>query len=398
MNDTPSPESQPRMPGVKYAKETRYRQETTTIDGVSSTRSVPYEVLVPVPPRDWDEVILRGVTGLAMGITGLAVVGTTASVGGQLSELLNPVISYGVGVIFSGTWLAAMGLEWVLRTDPERAKPARICGWIALAISMTAVFSYGHAHGQDIAGGVGACLDLLAKGLWALLIHTHRVPLSDGVRNWLVDQEGTAAGRALLSRKIARLNRNEAYQRAVGGREYQAAGAIITTEEQVQELPAPVVVTERLPVAPVVPVAPVAPPVPPVQPLSGQTGPVPAPIAPQAPVPPVSGQTAGQVSVPVAGGGQAPVPPQSGQGAPVSGQTSGQQAPQGSHPNVTLFGPSRAATIRNALAADPNITDEALTDLVRAAHGDSKNLADNVRRERSRVLNPPKPSTRKKTS
>lgn len=385
------------MPGVKYAKETRYRQETTTIDGVSSTRSVPYEVLVPVPPRDWDEVILRGVTGLAMGITSLAIVGTTASVGGQLSELLNPVISYGVGVIFSGTWLAAMGLEWVERTDPKRANPARICGWIFLTISMLAVFSYGHAHGQNIAGGVGACLDLLAKGLWALLIHTHRVPLSAGVQGWLIDQQGTAAGRALLARKIARLNRNEAYQRAVGGREYQAAGAIITTLEPTQELPAPVVTTERVPV---VPVAPQVPPVPPVQPLSGQTGQAPAPVAPHAPVQPVSGQTAGQVPAPVTGGGQAPVPQLSGQGAPVSGQTagqtSGQQAPQGSHPNVTLFGPSRAATIRNALADNEQISDEDLIDLVKAAHGDSKNLADNVRRERSRILNPPK--SRKKTS
>lgn len=392
-NQNPTPEQQPRIPGVKYAKEVRFRQETTTIDGVPSTRNVPYDVLVPVPPRDWDEVILRGVTGLAMGITGLAVVGTTASVGGQLSTILHPVIAYGTGVVFTSAWLAAMGLEWVMRTDPKRANPARIVGWIALAISMAAVFSYGHAHGQDLAGGVGACLDLLAKGLWALLIHTHRVPLSAGVQGWLIDQEGTAAGRALLARKIARLNRNEAYQRAVGGREYQAAGAILTIEEPVQALTAPVVIAESVPV---VPVAPEVPPVPPVQPLSGQTGQAPAPIAPQAPVPPVFGQTAGQVSALLTGGGQAPVPQMSGQGAPVSGQTSGQQAPQGSHPNVTLFGPSRAATIRNALADNEQISDEDLIDLVKAAHGDSKNLADNVRRERSRILNPPK--SRKKTS
>lgn len=373
MNDTSPYESQPRVPGVKYVKETRYRQETTTIAGVSSTRNVPYQVDVPVPPRDWDDVILRGVTGLAVGITGLAVVGTTASVGGQLGEILHPVISYGVGVVFTATWLACLGLEWVARTDPKQANPARIVGWITLVISMAAVFSYGYDHGQAVAGGVGACLDLLAKGLWALLIHTHRVPLSAGVSHWLHEQEQQVASRSLLSRKIARLNRNAAYQQAVGGREYQAAGSILTSVEEAPALPGPDVSGQGVRPVPVEVQAPVA-------------------SAPQAPVLPPSGQAgpvSGQGQAPVLPAPEAPVPPPSGQGEPESGQG---QAPDPQKPeqSVAQIGGSIAGAIRKLLAEDPTWEeDQRLDDLVKAVEamcGPRDKLAQTVRRTRDREL------------
>lgn len=409
MNDSTDQQPQPRIPGVRYKTETRYRQETTVIDGRTSTRNVPYQVDVPQPPRDWDRVIIRGVTGLAIGITGLAVIGTTASVGGQLSEILHPVISYGVGVVFTATWLACLGIEWVMsQTDPKRALPARVGGWIALVISMLAVFSYGHDHGQNIAGGVGACLDLLAKGLWALLIYAKDVPLGEGIAHWVRDQEQEAAGRARLSRRLTNLNRDEAYQRAVGGREYLAAGAIITHADPAPALPAPAPVAAPVP-EPVPAAAPVpAAPQPPVQP-SGQpghgAGQAPAAAAAQAPVPPVSGQPGGQTSAQATAPDPTTVPDPSGQPGGQGPDPSGQKPPAKLPANVTeLFGDTRAATIRNALAKDPDISDEALTDLVRQAHGDSKNLADNVRRARQREENPPPRArrsgtgTRRKTS
>jgi hypothetical protein len=390
VNDTTSDEQQPRIPGVRYKAETRFRQETTVIDGRSSTRDVPYTVYVAQPPRDWDRVIIRGVTGLAIGITGLAVIGTTASVGGQLSEILHPVISYGVGVVFTATWMACLGLEWVLsQTDPKRAVPARVGGWIALAISMAAVFTYGHDHGQDLAGGVGACLDLLAKGLWALLIYAQDVPLRAGIANWVQDQAEEAAGQAKLARRIAALNRIAEQHRAVGGREYQAAGAIMTSAETTTALPAPTPVMQAAAPAPgpVIPdpVPPVLPvPQPPVQP-AGQTGhsagQAPAQTPAQTLVPPLSGQPSAQATAP----NPAAVPDPSGQDTDTSGKRPSPKLPA----NVTeLFGDSRAATIRNALNADPDISDAALTDLVRQAHGDSTNLADNVRRARQREENP----------
>ena len=60
-------------PGVRYRKVTRTREETTVINGIPSTRDVPYDSWEPVPPREWDDVILRGVTALAITVTVVAV-------------------------------------------------------------------------------------------------------------------------------------------------------------------------------------------------------------------------------------------------------------------------------------------------------------------------------------
>ena len=38
---------QPRTPGVRYRKVTRTRDETTIINGIPSTREVPYEAGCP---------------------------------------------------------------------------------------------------------------------------------------------------------------------------------------------------------------------------------------------------------------------------------------------------------------------------------------------------------------
>ncbi|MGW3735179.1 hypothetical protein [Streptomyces sp. NPDC005148] len=241
---------QPRTPGVKYRKVTRHRQETTVIDGVPSTRRVPYDAWEPVPPREWDEMILRGVTGLTVGITLIAVVATTASVGGLLSKMVPEPVAYGMGFVFIAAWLSCLAWEWLSRINPEQAQPARVAGWVALAISMGAVFTYGHTLNQPWAGGFGSCIDLLSKGLWALLIRHHAVPLDEGVAHWVTEQEQKLAGRELLSARLLRLNRNAAYQRAVGGREFQAADAILNSAETTRVLdasaaPAPPVVPEE---------------------------------------------------------------------------------------------------------------------------------------------------------
>jgi hypothetical protein len=243
-------EPQERLRGVRYEKVTRFRMETTVIDGVPSTRRVAYQAWEPAPPRDWDELILRGVTGLAIAVTVIAVVATTASVGGLLDALVPSAVAYSTGVVFTSAWVACLGVQWLNRVNPERAKPAMIGGWVALAISMGAVFAYGHTLHQPWAGAFGACIDLLAKGLWALLIGHHAVPLDAGVAHWVTEQEQKLAGRELLSARLLRLNRNAAYQRAVGGREFQAADAILNSAETARALdasaaPAPPVVPEK---------------------------------------------------------------------------------------------------------------------------------------------------------
>lgn len=336
-----APEEQPRIPGVKYRPVTRYREETTVIDGVPSTRRVEYKAWEPVPPRDWDEMILRGVTALTIVVTVIAAMATTASVGGLLSATVPQGIAYTMGLVFTASWLACLALEWLSRVDPDRAGAARHAGWAALLIGMGAVVTYGHSLDQLWAGIFGACTDLLAKGLWTLLLRFHAVPLDAGVAHWVTEQEQKLASRELLAARLLRLNRRTAYQKAVGGVEYQAAGAILSSARTA---------THGLPTTG----EPVAEPAP-------EPAPAPAPAPPVAP------------PVPSA-------PPVS----PRSGQAGGQQSPV---PSVSdIHRPSIAAICRTEIAADPAVTDAALVDAVRAAgHLDRPTLFDTVRRSALRV-------------
>lgn len=332
---------QQRIHGVKYRKVTRYRLETTVIAGIPSTREEPYDDWEPVPPREWDDLILRGVTGVAIFFTAVAVVATTASLGGLLDPLVPYPVAYGMGSVFTIAWLYCLGIEWLNRTAPDRAKPAKLAGWFFLLLSMVAVVSYGHTLDQMWAGGFGACIDMVAKGSWWLLLREYAVPLDAGVAHWVNDQEQKLAGRALLAGRMARLNRRDAYQRAVGGAGYQAATAILSsTEAARQGLPAASDEPAPEPVpAPVVPAAPVAPPV-----------------------------------VPAAG----PVPPAADQ------DDTEQQAP---FPHVAeISRPAIAAICRKEIADDADVTDAALVTAVLAAgHPDTTKLADTVRRSAQRI-------------
>lgn len=236
--ETPEPQ-EPRIPGVKYRKVVRHREVTTVLEGIPSTREVPYDAWEPVPPREWDEAILRGVVTVAVLFTVIAVVATTASVGGLLSAMVPAPIAYGMGVVFTLSWVCCLAIEWLNRVNPARAKAARNAGLGALALSMGAVFLYGHTLGLPEAGIVGACIDMLAKGSWWLLINHHAVPLDDGVAHWVTEREQELASRELLSGRLARLNRRTAYQRAVGGTEFQAATAILNSAQASRGLPAP---------------------------------------------------------------------------------------------------------------------------------------------------------------
>ena len=181
-------------------------------------------------------MILRGVTALAITVTVVAVVGTTASVGGLLAHLVPSPVAYAMGGVFTSVWVACLGIEWLNRINPAHARAARVGGRWALVLSMAAVFAYGYTLGQPVAGGVGACIDMLAKGLWALLIGYHVVPLDEGVAHWVTEREQELAGRELLARRLFRLNRRAAYQRAVGGTEFEAASAILASAERPRSL------------------------------------------------------------------------------------------------------------------------------------------------------------------
>lgn len=228
MPDTPAPRR--REPGVRYRRVTKQREVATVIDGIRTIHIEDYEVDEPVPPTDWDTIVLRGVIGIAVSLIVLAFLGTATAAGGLLSDLLHPVIGHLLGLVFTAIWLGCLGLEWLDgRIDPDRAVPARVAGWIALALSMGAVIVYGHTRGVVWVGVAGACIDLSAKAFATLVLRRYQVRLSKGVANWVIEQEQRAAGRALVSDRLRKLGRGEAYRRAVGGPEYQAAEAIFAS-------------------------------------------------------------------------------------------------------------------------------------------------------------------------
>ncbi|MCX4458522.1 hypothetical protein OOK58_42170 [Streptomyces sp. NBC_01728] len=364
---TETPETpQHWQPGTRRRKVKIQRAETTVIDGRPSTRMVPDEVWVTLPPRDWDEIIRRGVTAVAVVVTVLAAAGTTASVGGLLSHMLHPGVAYAVGVVFTSSWLACLGVEHIERVDAGRAQRARIGGWAALIISMGAVITYGHTLDLLPAGVVGSCLDLLAKGLWFLVMGLDAVELDAGVAHWVAEEEQHMAGRFLLGTRLARLNRRAVQMRA-GGPEFEAAEAILAqaSGHQAQQIlsgphpdpsgqPVPTPAQQPAPVQQPATPAPVQQPAPTSLAITQAASVPPVPsVAQQAPAD-TSGAASGQAPDPSAQQTQPPVPP------------------------VTPMGPSIAQTVRLVLSEDWGIDDEDLVERVRQVHGDRPKLHDTV--------------------
>ncbi|MDH6489614.1 hypothetical protein [Streptomyces sp. SAI-127] len=412
MTETPEM-PQNGQPGMRRRKERVQRPVTTVIDGKPSTRMETQEVWVDVPPRDWDEIIRRGATSVAVLVTLLAAAGTTASVGGLLGRLLHPGVAYAVGAVFTSSWLVCLGIEHIERVDADRAARARNAGWIMLLIGMAAVITYGHEMEQLPAGVVGSCLDLAAKGLWWLIMGLDRVKLDAGVAHWVTEQEQEMAGRYLLGIRLRRLNRR-AVQLHAGGPEFQAAQAIMSQATgQPQQLPAADMSGHAVPVsAPVSGQTPAQAPMP----VSGQvpdpSGPPPsAPTPPPAaPTPPPSAPTVPPAApVPPPAAPAPPVPPvtPAATGASGSSEQGGEeeqpeeQGTTGTPPNLQPVGPlSIAAAVRQARTEDPDQTDAQMVARVLMLRGGDDNgdrvkFTDTVLRTRRRQENPP--ARRKKT-
>lgn len=277
-------ENRPRVPGVRYRKETRYRTEITTIDGVSEERRVPYTVEVPQPPVDIDQLIVRGVTVAACVATLATMAGTVASIGGLLSGVIPAEVAYSVVAVFDVTWLCCTGMEYVHRFHPQRAEMARSWGWFSLVVGMLAIGSYGWVEGIWEAGVAAAMVPLLNKGLWKMVIDSYAPPLSPGVSNWLRRREERQAAQLAVAGQLRRLDRHGAYMTAVYGPQAARAAAVTTFGEAVPAVGVDASGREPEP-ARTVPVQDSAPP--------------PAPVVmPSAPLGPVSGPASAQAGAP----------------------------------------------------------------------------------------------------
>ncbi|MFF5045636.1 hypothetical protein [[Kitasatospora] papulosa] len=390
----PTPdEHQPRIPGVKYRPVTRYRWETTTINGIPEDREVEYTVDEPVPPRDWDALVVRGVISFTVVAVVLAACATTASVGGLLDKTMPAVFAYGGGVLFTGAWLICLGVEWLERRDPKRAMPARVAGWGALVIAMLAVIAFGDSKHEPLAGAAGACLDLLAKGACALVIRYHATPLSEPVAFWLRRRREKLAAESAVAADIQRLDRFAAYNHAVYGPTAVTAAAVTTAAEPSRPLPAADASGQTPAVSAPLPA--------PVVTVQQQPSPAAAP-APVAPAPVVPAPVSAPAAVPAVAVAQQPnpavAPASTLQPTPEPEATPAvQEPPKAEEPaaveepepvaaTLRTVGdpPGIAATMRAVLQKTPDISDADLVTEVRAVVGDRPNLADTIARTRRR--------------
>jgi len=338
LTDQPGSHEELRIPGVRYRKEKRTRLEPVTINGVTEYHEVTYEACVPMPPRDWDAILLRGAICVTLAVTAWSVLWTASSIGGLLSKTVHQTVAYGVATVFDLTWMACQAIEWTLREDPERARAVRNAGWVALLIAMGAVVADGIDSGEPVTGGAGAAVSLFAKGLWLALMLRFAVPLSPDVSHWLRKQRERVTVQMALARELDRLRKQRAYARLVYGADFDTAAEIGRADAP------PAIRT----------------PVPDQAPEEADAGPSAsaAPPPPAAsPVPPVPGSATG--SGPAARGPVPPLPP-----------------------GVAPMRPPISAVVTAVLDREPGISDEDLNERVRVACGNRKNLAETVARYR----------------
>ncbi|MFI0934629.1 hypothetical protein ACH4RG_23265 [Streptomyces sp. NPDC021019] len=359
--DDPTP--QHRIPGVRYTTETRYRAVTADVFGEETTEYEPYTVDVPVPPRDWDMVLFRFVLSVALMATIVAIVWSTAAIGSLLEKIATPGIAYAAASTFELLWILSLAAERLLRRTPDRVRRARIAGWVGLLIVTGAVIVHGVNEDQVAAGILGGVVSFLAKGAWWVVFSVKQVRLRPRLEQWLARRvEETAAEEYVLDAR-QQLGGRAAYNAAIyGAAEAQTARAAVVAARDIEP---PAQAVTAAPAAPAV--APAAPPAHIPQPVA-QAAP-PAYVAP--PVAPVAPPARPVTATPVP---EAPVP----SAPPVEPTPQPEPTPTPQPQVVFPMGPSIAATVRDALNEDEDISDEDLVAKVAAVHGDRPKLAETV--------------------
>ncbi|WP_075693955.1 protein transporter Sec31 [Streptomyces acidiscabies] len=181
---------------MKTRKIPRTRLVPHTVDGKTRMVPDPITVEVPVPPRDWDQAVLTGVTCIAALVLTASVIWSTASIGDLLARVVIAPAAYGAAIVFDLAWIACMAIEWLARYAADRAALPRRAGHAALAVAMLAVGAHGWISGYLVIGIVGAVVSCLAKGLWTVLLDHQAPPLDPRTRAY-IQQELAEAGASL---------------------------------------------------------------------------------------------------------------------------------------------------------------------------------------------------------
>ncbi|WUD74613.1 hypothetical protein OG937_24425 [Streptomyces sp. NBC_00510] len=196
---------------MKFKEEIRRRAVEHTVDGVTHTISRPQKVRVPVLPRDWDQAAIRAASSLVLGLTALAIVWSTYSIG----QLLNGGIGYAAAAIFDIAWLVNVLLEWLSRFDASKRAFSRRLGWALLACTMGAIFWHGLLMGSVALGVVGAAVSLFAKVLWMGIMRFVDKDLSPEDAAWVRAEISAANAKLAIAgvrRQVARAEQTAALE------------------------------------------------------------------------------------------------------------------------------------------------------------------------------------------
>jgi hypothetical protein len=201
---------------MKHRTEERTRMVPETRG--SKTHMVPetYTVRVPVAPLDWDAIALRAVlTAASLAVAG-AVTWSTVAIGDLLSGVAPAWTAYLVAGVFDLAWITCMVLEWLSRYDRDRAGLPIVCGWLALALSVTLIVIHGGYTGawsreSWILGACGGAVSVLAKGMWTVVMRHSAVEMDPASSAWLTAERremnarlATVSARRQLARTQSR--------------------------------------------------------------------------------------------------------------------------------------------------------------------------------------------------
>ncbi|NUH35282.1 protein transporter Sec31 [Streptomyces samsunensis] len=192
---------------MKTRTQTRTRQILHTVDGDPELIDEEYRVDIPVPPRDWDRIVHNGVTTIAVTLTAVSVAWSTVSAGSLLDRAAPAAAAYPAALAYDAAWITCMGLEWLSRHDPNRAKAPRRAGYLALILAMAAIAADGYLTGGMATAAAGAAISAIAKGLWHLVLNHTALPLPERDRAWLKARRGKLGARLALAAQQRQLLR-----------------------------------------------------------------------------------------------------------------------------------------------------------------------------------------------
>lgn len=197
------------------------RTVAETHDGKTHQVQQPYTVHMPIPPRDWDQITLTTVTAIAVIIGAGCVAWSTNAIGSLLTTAAPAPIAYGGAATFDTLWITCMGLEWLARYEPDKAKSVHRASLLGLAVAMAALITEGWLGGHLAVGLIGACISAGTKRLWTYVLRHHAKPMGPLMQQWIEKEMGEVGGQLAMAAARRQLARSRAqlaaYKSALGG-------------------------------------------------------------------------------------------------------------------------------------------------------------------------------------